>query len=141
MNQPDLSPENEESQPEDSDRSAARQQRIAERRAGRSGSWVAGAVLILVGIFIMLQNLTSFELENWWALFILIPALGAFSNAWRVYQKDERLSAPARASLVSGVILTMVTAVFLLGLNWTLVGPVLLILAGVGILLNVVLPG
>jgi hypothetical protein len=141
MNPQDISPKNEEPQPEDYDQRAARRQRIEERRAGRSGSWALGAVLILVGVFIMLQNLTSFELENWWALFILIPALGAFGNAWRAYQKDERLSGPARAALVSGVILTMVTAVFLLGLNWIIIGPVLLILAGLGILLNVVLPG
>ena len=141
MNQHDNSPENKESQPEVYDRRAARRQRIAERRAGRSGSWVAGAVLILVGIFIMFDNLTGFTLENWWALFILIPALGAFGNAWRAYQNDGRLSAPARGALISGFILTMVTAFFLFELNWMILGPVLLILAGVGILVNVILPG
>ena len=136
-----MEPENNQSQPENFDRQSTRRQRIEERRAGRSGSWVAGAVLILIGIFIMLDNLAGISLENWWALFIMIPALGAFGNAWRAYQNDGRLSGPARASLISGVILTMVTAVFLLGLNWTILGPVLLILAGVGILLNVLLPG
>jgi len=141
MNQQDNSPEKEESQPEYYDRSGARRQRIEARRAGRSGSWVAGAILILIGIFIMLDNLAGFTLENWWALFIMIPALGAFGNAWRAYQNDGRISKQTRASLISGVILTMVTAVFLLGLNWTILGPVLLILAGVGILLNVALPG
>ena len=140
MNQQDNSPEKEESQPEYYDRRAARRQRIEERRAGRSGSWVAGAILILIGIFIMLDNLAGFTLENWWALFIMIPALGAFGNAWRAYQNDGRISGQARASLISGIILTMVTAVFLLNLNWTILGPVLLILAGVGILLNVALP-
>jgi len=128
-------------QPEYYDRRAARRQRLEERREGRNGSsWIGGAILILAGIFIMLQNLTSFELENWWSLFILIPALGAFGNAWRTYQRDGRLSAPARASLVSGIILTMVTSIFLLNLNWTIIGPVLLILTGLGVLINVILP-
>jgi cation transport ATPase len=141
-NQQNTPSENNESQPEYYDRRAARRQRITERRAARSGgSWVVGAVLILVGIFIILQNLTSFSLENWWALLILIPALGAFGNAWRAYQNDERLSAPARASLISGIILTMVAAIFLLNLNWTIIGPVLLILAGIGLLINVILHG
>ena len=68
-------------------RRAARRQRLEGRRAGRlSGSWVVGAILILVGIFIMLPNLTAFSLQNWWALFILIPAVGAFANAWRGFQ-------------------------------------------------------
>jgi len=101
---------------------------------------LGGAVLILIGVFLMLNNLTGFSLRNWWALFILIPSMGAFGNAWRIYQKDERLSASARASLISGFILTMVTAIFLLNLDWTLLGPVLLILAGLGLLINVVLP-
>lgn len=140
-NQKNNKSENNESQPEDYDRREARRQRIDERRARRSGgSWVVGAVLILVGIFIMLENLTSFTLENWWALFILIPAVGAFGNAWRTYQSAGRLSAAARASLISGFILTMVTAFFLLNLNWTVLGPVLLILAGIGLLVNVALP-
>jgi hypothetical protein len=95
----------------------------------------------LLGIFLVLQNLTSFELQNWWALFILIPALGSFGNAWRVYQNDGRLSGSARASLTSGIILTMVTAIFLFNLSWTIFGPVLLILAGVGLLLNIALRG
>jgi hypothetical protein len=141
-NQQNNPAENNESKPEYYDRRAARRQHIEERRAGRYGSsWAAGAILILVGIFIMLQNLTSFELENWWALFILIPALGAFGNVWRTYQRDGRLSAPGRASLISGIILTMVAAIFLLNLNWTIIGPILLILAGVGLLINVILPG
>jgi uncharacterized membrane protein YjjP (DUF1212 family) len=90
---------------------------------------------------ITLQNLTSFSLENWWALFILIPALGAFGNAWKSYQSSKHLSAPVRASLISGIILTMVAAIFLLNLNWAIIGPVLLILAGAGLLINVMLPG
>ena len=100
-----------------------------------------GAILILVGLFVMLDNLTGFTLKNWWALLILIPALGAFGNAWRAYQKDGRISAPARGALISGFILMMVTAFFLFELNWTILGPVLLILVGVGLLVNVLLPG
>jgi cation transport ATPase len=140
-NQQDTYSANDETRSEVYDRRYERRQRIAERRAGRqSSSWIVGGILILAGIFIMLQNLTSFKLENWWALFILIPALAAFGNTWRAYQNDGRLSAPARASFISGVILTLITAIFLLGLNWTILGPVLLILAGVGLLINAILP-
>ena len=140
MNLQEITPENEESQPESYDRHSARRQRIEERRAGRSGSWVVGAVLVLVGIFLVLDNLTDFSLNNWWALFILIPAVGAFGNAVRISQKEGRISKSARASLISGFVLVMVTAIFLLNLNWTIIGPILLILAGLGLLVNVLLP-
>jgi hypothetical protein len=94
-----------------------------------------------VGIFLLLQNLTSFSLKNWWALLILIPAAGGFANSWRIHRSSKRLSVPARASLIGGILLTMVTAIFLLDLNWTVLGPVLIILAGLGLLINVILPG
>jgi hypothetical protein len=132
---------NSDSQSDYPDWRAERRARIADRRARRTGSWTLGAVLILVGILLMLDNLNGFTLENWWALFILIPAIGAFGNAWRSYQNGGRLSAPARASLISGVLLTMVAAIFLLDLNWTILGPILLILAGGGLIINVILPG
>lgn len=142
MDEQDHSTEEIEEQSDSYDRREARRAYRAERRAGRQNNgWILGAILILIGIFVILQNLTTFDLENWWALFIMIPALGAFGNAWRTYNRDGRLSAPARTSLISGFILTMITCVFLLDLNWTILGPVLLILAGAGLLLNAVLPG
>ena len=127
------------------DRRSWRRQRLQERRQARAlrhgGSWVGGAILITVGIFLLFQNLTSFSLENWWALLILIPAAGACASCWRIYQSGKRLSAPARASLIGGILLTMMAAIFLFDLNWTVVGPIVIIPAGLGLLINVALPG
>ena len=140
MNQQNVEPKNEGSQPDYYDRRAVRRQRMEERRGGRSSSWALGAVLVLVGIFLMLDNLTTFRFDNWWALFILIPAIGAFGNAWRIYRKDAHISRSARASLISAFALVMVASIFLFNLNWTILGPILLVLAGVGVLVNVLLP-
>ena len=128
---------------ENEDRQSWREQRREERRARRGkNSWIGGAVLILIGVVLLLQNFGGMALQNWWALFILIPALGAFANAWRTYQEaGGHLTGAARSSLLGGFILTMVAAIFLFNLNWTLLGPILLILAGIGIFVNVILPG
>lgn len=131
--------------PDEYGRRFGRRQRLQERRQARAlrrgGSWVWGAILTAVGIFLLLGNLTSFSLENWWALIILIPAAGAFANCWRIYRSSQRLSAPARASLIGGILLTMVAAIFLFNLDWTIVGPILVLLAGLGLLINMILPG
>jgi len=74
-------------------------------------------------------------------LFILLPALGAFGAAWRSYQNEGRLTASARGSLVGGLVLVLIAAIFLFGLDWGLLGPVVIILAGAGLLLNTLLPG
>jgi hypothetical protein len=140
-------PEN-SSQPETAsqftDRREARHNRLEERRAARAarpgGAWMGGAILIAVGVLLMLQNLGATVFKNWWALFILIPAVGALGNAWRAYQEAGYLNGQARGSLIGGIVLAMVTAVFLFELNWGILGPVILILAGAGLLINAMLP-
>ncbi len=100
-----------------------------------------GVILVLIGIIFLLQNMNIFILNNWWALFILIPAVAAFGSAWRSYQDaGGRLTGGARGSLIGGLVLVLVAAVFLFGLNWGVVGPLLIVLAGIGLLLNAFLP-
>jgi len=145
-NTPDRDSTNRQTQPETLDRYERRRRRRAERRAARGtrygGAWVGGAILILLGIVFLLQNLGSLSLNNWWALFILLPALGALGAAWRTYQSaGGHLTATARGSLIGGLVLTMITAAFLFDLNWGILAPVLIVLAGIGLLINAFLPG
>jgi hypothetical protein len=142
----DQKPETSVGQPEMLSRHEERQRRREERWAARGGrhggTWVLGGILILLGIIFLLQNMGLAFLSNWWALFILLPAFGAFTAAWRTYQgAGGHLTAASRGSLIGGLVLTMIAAIFLFNLNWTILGPALLILAGIGILLNALLPG
>ena len=102
--------------------------------------WVVGAVLIALGVLFLLQNAGFFTMINWWALFILIPAFFAFSNAVTSYQASGRLTAAGRGALTSGIFLTLLTAVFLFGINFGVYWPLLLILGGILLLVNAVLP-
>jgi hypothetical protein len=126
------------------DRFEARRQRRAARRAARGmgsqgGAWIAGAILILLGIVFLAQNLgvSGIYFNNWWAVFILIPALGAFERGIHYYREaGNQLTGQARSAFFSGSILLLVTVIFLFNLNWTYVGPIVLILAGLGFLVN-----
>lgn len=124
--------------PDPFDRRESRRQHRAERFANPSRGWMAGVILIIIGVIFLLQNTgINIPLKNWWALFILIPAVGALGNALRMYQSaDNQLTAAARGSLFGGLVLLLITAIFLFNLSWTLFGPVILILVGIGILLN-----
>ena len=129
----------EENQPELMDGRETRRQRRAERLAdpSRPGSWVVGLILIVLGGLFLLRNTGTFDipLRNWWALFILIPAIGSLDTARRMYRAaGDQLTGPARGSLLVGLVLLFVTAVFLFDLNWSLFGPILIILAGIAIL-------
>jgi hypothetical protein len=111
------------------------------RTRRHSGGWVGGAILIGLGLLLLLQNLGNFQVDNWWAFFILIPAVGAFSNAYNAYQEaGGQLNGKARSSLFGGAILTFITGMFLFNLDWFILGPVLLIVGGGAILINNMLP-
>ena len=123
------------------DYSTDRAQRRAERRAAREGgAWIGGVILIGLGVIFLLQNTGALYLQNWWALFILLPALGSFGASFTEYRVSGRFNAKARGSLVAGLVFTAIASVFLFNLNFSLLLPAILIVAGVGILFNTVLP-
>ena len=131
-------------EPEPLDRREARRQRRQARLADPSygGNWVAGLILILLGGVFLTRNMGMFDfpLKNWWALFLLMPAIGCLSASVRAYQEaGNRFNTAARASLFIGIMLSFVTIMFLFDISWTFVGPVMIILAGCGILLNYML--
>lgn len=135
---------NDETQNNESiDRREARRQRRAERLGdpSRKSTWMAGLILIILGGMFLMQNMGSnIPLKNWWALFILIPAIGAIETGIRIYRHaGNQLTAPASGSLLVGGVLTVVTLGFLFNINWTFFGPALLILAGIGVLVNATL--
>lgn len=110
------------------------------RRGSNNTAWIGGVILIVLGVIFLLQNVRGFYLNNWWALFILIPAFGSFADAWNIYRQHGRVSRRVRGALVSGCVFLLITATFLFNWNWGLVLPVLLIIWGITMLLNSLLP-
>jgi hypothetical protein len=102
----------------------------------RNHNWIAGVVLIFIGAIFLFTNVTDFELDNWWALFILIPALVNFGNAWSSYQQHGRLTQSGRGSLVGGLILSLIASAFLFDLDWGLIWPIFLIIGGIAALMG-----
>jgi cobalamin synthase len=112
-----------------------RERRRAERRERGSG-WIIGAVLVLLGIIFLLQTLNISYLQNWWALFILIPAFGAFAGAWRIYEETGKITPSMAGPIVGGLLLLFLTVLLLFNLPIGPYWPVLLIAIGVAILLG-----
>jgi hypothetical protein len=126
-------------------RHAAREARRQEIRAwrgayGGSWRWAFGAVLVLIGLTVLVQNLTGYFFYNWWALFILIPAIGILGAAWNNYRASGRLSAYGRSALVGGILLVLLSIGLVLNLNLTIIGPIFLIVAGIAVLITALTP-
>jgi hypothetical protein len=112
----------------------ARREARWQRHTGRPYGWIGGAILILLGIVFLLQNMGIPFLANWWALFILLPAFGAFVTAWETYRNNGRLTRGGAGSLAVGGLLTILALAFLLNLNVDLFWPLLLIVGGLVLL-------
>jgi hypothetical protein len=99
------------------------------RRSGASPALI-GIILIVLGVIFFLERLGHLSLENWWALFILIPAFGAFAAAWDGYRRTGRLTSAVRSSIFGGLIILTVALMFLLGLRWDIYWPLFVLLPG-----------
>jgi hypothetical protein len=106
--------------------------------SGWRGGWLVAVVLIIVGVVLLVQNVSGKAdfLHNWWALFILIPAVGSFANAWRDYVDAGRRFGPGVVRpLTIGLVLVAVTVIFLLD-AWDEAWPALLIIIGLGMVFS-----
>ena len=104
-----------------------------------SNLWI-GLAFIAGGAVVLLNQsgMLSFEL-NWWAFFILIPAIGSFSNAYNRYRATNNL-------FDMSVMMPVLIGLFMIGLmfnlligngwnfNWNLLWPIMLIIIGLGMI-------
>jgi hypothetical protein len=105
----------------------AEKQDIAVRK-----DWTGGAILIGLGLVFLLSNLEIISLHNWWALFILMPAIVTFSHGWRSYREHGRFTHEARGQFTGSAILFLVAGTFIFGWSWALIWPCFLIIGGLG---------
>jgi hypothetical protein len=104
---------------------------------GHGAGWVGGVVLIVLGAVFLLHNITGVELfDNWWALFLFIPAAVLGARAHGSYRQKGYLDRAALGALSGALFPAAIGVFFLLGLDFGLLWPVMLILAGVAVLVN-----
>ena len=99
-----------------------------------SRTLLPGLVLIALGTIFLLSNLTGFRLDNWWALFILIPAVNNFSSGLEKYRQSGNFNRKVRGHFFSAFFFVLLSLAFFISLDFGLIWPAFLILAGLGIL-------
>lgn len=107
-----------------------------KRRGQPSSNIWLGLVLILAGLFFLLRQFGRLSLDNWWALFILIPAFSSFAAAYRLYQREGRVTLGVLSGFSGGLLPLAVALIFLFDLSWENWWPILIILAGLSGLLG-----
>ena len=106
-----------------------------EERNGSEG-WIGGVILIAVGLFFLLGNLTDLRFDNWWALFILIPVVAMWGKAFKSYQANGRLDKEARQEAMGALFPLFVALIFLFNWDWGQVWPGFIVIAGLNALVG-----
>lgn len=105
--------------------------------SGEKGSnWILAGVLIVVGLGLLMSNFTGFSFDNWWALFLLIPALMMFKNVYGDYQTNGRLTSSSTGPLIAGLAILVMLVVFIFNLSWSGLWPLAFIFGGIAVLLS-----
>ncbi len=99
-----------------------------------------GAVIILIGlIFLARQHgieLGFLDIDNWWALFILIPAAAMTVRVVARVRRLGRFDAEAGGTAIGAASTALVAALFLLELDFGKWWPLFIILGGLAVLLT-----
>lgn len=103
----------------------------------RNGSVVMAVIFIVVGVGLIASNITGFEFDNWWVLFMLIPVAFFAQNIYRDYQANGRLTQQSTGSIIAGLAILAAAAVFIFEvITWSAIWPIGLIIAGIAMFLG-----
>lgn len=103
---------------------------------GNGSNWIVALVMIVVGIGLLASNFTEFSFNNWWALFMLIPAIGMLRTVWADHQAHGRLTGRSTGPLIGGLATLVMMGVFLFNLSWSGLWPLGLIFGGIAVWLG-----
>lgn len=102
-----------------------------------NGSIIGGLVLIALGVIFFSQNFGVMQFQNWWALFILAPAVVVFWQAYQAYlEAGHRVTQKVWGLAAGGLVPSVIGLIFLFNLNFGTLWPLILIAAGIASMLR-----
>jgi len=96
---------------------------------------ITGAAILALLLIIVFVQRTNLEwLKNWWALLFLIPAIASFNNSFTEIQNKKGFTFSLASNMVGVIFPLAICVILLLGLNWNIILPVVIIISGFSML-------
>ena len=102
----------------------------------RSNSFFWPIVLILIGVIMLVNNFNIGLHFNWWAIFIFIPVVASLSTTWGEVRRTGEFNSAAAGSLGGAVMVGTIAVMLLLGFDWAIWWPLVVIAAGAATFIN-----
>lgn len=103
------------------------------KKTPSSNGWALGVAIIAIGAILLARNLGIdfffLEFDNWWAIFILLAAIGPLQHAYSTFMR-EGFTNPVANSLVTTGAIVFVALLFLMDLSFMVWWPVFVIIGG-----------
>ena len=101
----------------------------------RLSGW-SGMAMVAFGLLTLWFTVTGRMIENWWATFILLPALFFIVLAGGLfYWQNGRFNIPVSVNLGVGLVILTIALMFFLNLNWENWWPMMIIMPGVAVVM------
>ena len=106
-----------------------------EGKQTRISKW-SGLSLVVLGGALFLLSVLQVSFDNWWALFVLMPALALFLGGRVVPRgRNGRFSLLSRLLFASALVVLVVALMFMVNLNWSVWWPLMLVAPGSALLI------
>jgi len=102
----------------------------------RRNSFFWPVVLILVGLVMLVNNFNIGVQFNWWAIFIFIPVVASLNTAWNEVRRTGEFNHTVAGSLGGAVMVGTIAVMLLLGFDWAIWWPLVIIAAGTSTFIN-----
>lgn len=96
----------------------------------------SGLIMIAVGLIFLFNQFSDLQINNWWALFILLPVVTNWSKVYKIVKEAGTFTPEAIKLGLSSLVPIFVAVIFLFNLDWGKVWPVFIIIGGVTALGN-----
>lgn len=105
-----------------------------KNRAQKTNQITGAAILALLLIMVLVQRTNLEWLKNWWALLFLIPAIASINNTYTEIQSKKGFTFSLASNVVGIIFPIAICVILLLGLNWNIILPIIIILSGLSML-------
>ncbi len=96
---------------------------------------ITGAAILALLLIIVFVQRTNLEwLKNWWALLFLIPAVASINNIYTEIQNKKGFTFSLASNIMGIIFPFAICVILLLGLNWNIILPIIIILSGLSML-------
>jgi hypothetical protein len=96
----------------------------------------SGLIMIAVGLIFLFNQFSNFHINNWWALFILLPVATSWSKIFQIVKEAGTFTREAIELGLNSLFPIFIATIFLFDLDWGKVWPVFIIIGGVTALGN-----